>query len=245
LENGLGINPGLLCIQLLAFIIVFLTLNAWVYKPLVETLRRRRETIAQGLQDAAVAAEARADAERAAAKILADAQAEAGQVVREATDRASEASKDIKAADELEAAKIRESATAEAEQERNRLLGDLRAQVAALAVAAAQRVIGESLDEKRQHALVEQFFSGVKSGKVVVLDGADLKGEAAEVTSALPLTDDEQAAIRKDVLSKIGAQEVSFRVDPLILGGLVIKVGNKVLDDSVSGKLEGLRQNLR
>jgi F-type H+-transporting ATPase subunit b len=245
LENGLGINPGLLCIQLLAFIIVFLTLNAWVYKPLVETLRRRRETIAQGLQDAAVAAEARADAERAAAKILADAQAEAGQVVREATDRASEASKDIKAAAELEAAKIRESATAEAEQERNRLLGDLRAQVAALAVAAAQRVIGESLDEKRQHALVEQFFSGVKSGKVVVLDGADLKGEAAEVTSALPLTDDEQAAIRKDVLSKIGAQEVSFRVDPLILGGLVIKVGNKVLDDSVSGKLEGLRQNLR
>lgn len=245
MENGLGINPGLLCIQLLAFIIVFLTLNAWVYKPLVETLRRRRETIAQGLQDAAVAAEARADAERAAAKILADAQAEAGQVVREATDRASEASKDIKAAAELEAAKIRESATAEAEQERNRLLGDLRAQVAALAVAAAQRVIGESLDEKRQHALVEQFFSGVKSGKVVVLDGADLKGEAAEVTSALPLTDDEQAAIRKDVLSKIGAQEVSFRVDPLILGGLVIKVGNKVLDDSVSGKLEGLRQNLR
>jgi F-type H+-transporting ATPase subunit b len=245
LENGLGINPGLLCIQLLAFIIVFLTLNAWVYKPLVETLRRRRETIAQGLQDAAVAAEARADAERAAAKILADAQAEAGQVVREATDRASEASKDIKAAAELQAAKIRESATAEAEQERNRLLGDLRAQVAALAVAAAQRVIGESLDEKRQHALVEQFFSGVKSGKVVVLDGADLKGEAAEVTSALPLTDDEQVAIRKDVLSKIGAQEVSFRVDPLILGGLVIKVGNKVLDDSVSGKLEGLRQNLR
>jgi F-type H+-transporting ATPase subunit b len=243
--DRLGINPGLLIIQILAFVIVFLTLNAWVYKPLLETLRKRRETIAKGLQDAAVAAEARADAERAAAKILADAQAEASKVVREATDRATAAAKDVQAAAEADAAEIHETAQTEAEVERNRILGDVRGQVAALAVAAAQRVIGDVLDEKRQHALVEQFFSGVNSGKVVVLDGTDLKGQAAEVTSALPLTEDEQSAVKKSVLDKVGAQDVTFRVDPLILGGLVIKVGNKVLDDSVSGKLEGLRQTLR
>jgi F-type H+-transporting ATPase subunit b len=33
-------------------------------------------------------------------------------------------------------------------------------------------------------------------------------------------------------------------VDPTILGGLVIRVGDNVLDDSVSGKLQGLRQSL-
>ena len=49
----------------------------------------------------------------------------------------------------------------------------------------------------------------------------------------------------KDVLAKAGAQSVNFRVDPAILGGLVIKVGDKVLDDSVAGKLEGLRATLR
>lgn len=243
--DRLGINPGLLIIQILAFTIVFLTLNAWVYKPLLETLRKRRETIARGLQDAAVAAEARADAERAAAKIVSDAQAEASKVVREATERATAAAKDVQTAAEADASKIRASAQAEAEVERNRVLGDLRGQVAALAVAAAQRVIGESLDEKRQHVLVEQFFSGVNSGQVVVLDGTDLKGQAAEVTSALPLTEEEQSAVKRNVLDKVGAQAVTFRVDPMILGGLVIKVGNKVLDDSVSGKLEGLRQSLR
>ena len=48
----LGINLGLLIVQILAFTIVFLTLNAWVYKPLVDMLAKRRKTIADGLEDA-------------------------------------------------------------------------------------------------------------------------------------------------------------------------------------------------
>ena len=111
--------------------------------------------------------------------------------------------------------------------------------------AATQKLIGDALDEKRQHALLDEFFSGVKSGKVVVLDDASFKGESAEVTSALPLTDTEQDSVKKDVLAKVGAQAVTFRVDPSILGGLVIKVGDKVMDGSVAGKLDGLRQNLK
>ena len=243
--EALGINLGFLIVQIIAFIIVFLTLNAWVYKPMLDMMETRKNKIAQGLEDARVAAEARADAEKEAAKILADAQAEAGKVVREATERAASAGKDVKAAAEAEAVKAREAAMAEAEVERNRILGDLRGQVAALALAAANKLVGEALDEKKQHVLIDEFFSGVKSGKVVVLDDADFKGESAEVTSALPLNDHEQDTVKKSVLEKVGAKAVAFRVDPSILGGLVIKVGDKVIDGSVAGKLESLRQNLK
>ncbi|MEK6750933.1 MAG: F0F1 ATP synthase subunit B [Chloroflexota bacterium] len=243
--EALGINLGLLIVQLIAFAIVFLTLNAWVYKPMLDMMESRKKKIAQGLEDARIAAEARADAEKDSAKILASAQAEAGKVVREATERAADAVKDVKSAAEAETAKARESAVAEAELERNRILGDLRGQVATLAIAAANKLVGDALDEKKQRALLDEFFSGVKSGKVVVLDDANFKGESAEITSALPLTKDEEATVKKDVLSKVGATNVSFRVDPSILGGLVIKVGDKVMDGSVSGRLEGLRQNLK
>ena len=106
-------------------------------------------------------------------------------------------------------------------------------------------MVGEALDEKRQHALIDEFFSGVKSGKVLLLDESDVKGNSAEVTSALPLTDLEQDAVRKNIGAGIGAQDVSFCVDSSILGGLVIKVGDRVLDGSVAGKLEGLRRSLR
>ena len=243
--EALGISPGFLIVQIIAFMIVLLTLNAWVYKPMLDMMETRKNKIAQGLEDARVAAEARKDAEKEAAKILATAQAEAGKVVREATERAASAGKEVKAAAEAEAAKAREVAMAEAELERNRILGDLRGQVAALALAAANKLVGEALDEKKQHVLIDEFFSGVKSGKVVVLDDADFTGESAEVTSALPLNDKEQDTVKKNVLEKVGAKAVAFRVDPSILGGLVIKVGDKVLDGSVAGKLEGLRQSLK
>jgi F-type H+-transporting ATPase subunit b len=237
--EALGINFGLLIVQIIAFAIVFLTLNAWVYKPMLDMMESRKQKIAQGLEDARVASEARANAEKEAAKVLAEAQAEAGKVVREATERAASAGKDVKAAAEAEAAKAREAAMAEAELERNRILGDLRGQVAALAIAAANKLVGETLDEKKQRALIDEFFSGVKGGKVVVAEG--LTGDSAVVTSALPLTSDEQNSVKKSVSVK----EVSFTVDPSILGGLVIKVGDKVLDGSVAGKLEGLRQTLK
>lgn len=238
--EALGINLGLLIVQIIAFIIVFLTLNAWVYQPMLDMMENRKKKIAQGLEDARVAAEARKDAENEANKIKNEAQAEASKIVREATERAATAGKDVKAAAEAEAAKARDAALAEAELERNRILGDLRGQVAALAIAAANKLVGEALDEKKQHALLDEFFSGVKSGKVVVV-GDELKGEAAVVTSALPLTNDEQAAVKKSV----SAKDYSFKVDPSILGGLIIKVDEKVLDASVAGKLEGLRQNLK
>ena len=243
--DQLGLNLGYLLLQIFNFLILFVVLRVWVYKPILGLLEKRREAIAQGLEDARVAGDARANAEKEAEKILAEAQTEASKVVREANERAQGVAKEVKAEAEAEAAKAREAALAEAEVERNRILGDLRGQVAALSIAATQKLVGEALDEKRHHALLDEFFSGVKSGKVVVLEDANFKGESAEVTSALPLTDKEQDSVKKDVLAKVGAQAVTFRVDPSILGGLVIKVGDKVMDGSVSGKLESLRQNLK
>jgi F-type H+-transporting ATPase subunit b len=243
--EALGINLGLLIVQIIAFIIVFLTLQAWVYKPLLNMLETRKKKIEQGIEDARVAAEARAGAEREAAKIVAEAQVKSAHIVNEANERAEKAALQVKADAEQEIAKEREGALAEIAMERERILGDLRGQVAALAIAAAQKLVGESLDEKRQHVLLDEFFSGIKSGEVVVLDEADFKGESAEVISALPLNPAEQDAVKKSILFKVGAKAVSFRVDPSILGGLVITVGDKVLDGSVAGKLEGLHKSLR
>ena len=243
--EALGLNLPFLLVQVINLIIVYTVVAKWVVGPIGGMLEKRRQNIAQGLEDARVAAEARAAAEKEAAKIVADAQAKASKVVREANERAQGVAKDVKAEAEAEAARARETALNEAEAERNRILGELRGQVAALSIAATQKLVGDTLDEKRQHTLLEEFFSGVKAGKVVVLEDKSFKGESAEVTSALPLTEGEQEAVKKDVLAKVGAQAVSFRVDPSILGGLVIKVGDKVMDGSVAGKLEGLRQNLK
>jgi F-type H+-transporting ATPase subunit b len=241
----LGVNLGYLIFQILNFTIVCILLYAWAYKPILNMLEKRKNKIAQGLEDARIASEARANAEQEAAKILAEAQNKASQVVHESTERAEAAALEIRATAVAEATKEREASLAEVQIERDRMLGDLRAQIAALAIAAAQKLVGEALDEKRQHALIDEFFSGVRAGNVVVLEGARLSGSSAEVTSALPLSTQEMDAVKTDILSKVGSQAtVSFRVDPNILGGLVIQVGGKLLDASVAGQLESLRQSL-
>ena len=68
----------------------------------------------------------------------------------------------------------------------------------------------------------------------------ELQGESAEVTSSLPLSDKEKNSIKKSV----GVDDISFKVDPNILGGLIIRVGGRVVDDSVASQMTVLKDSL-
>jgi F-type H+-transporting ATPase subunit b len=241
----LGINLGFLLVHLFNFAIIFVVLRAWVYRPMTKMLEDRRKKVAQGLEDARVAADARANAEDAASRIISEAQSKAGDVLREATARAETLQKDWEGVARKNIEKERASALAGVEEERVRQLSEMRGDVSAIAIAAAQKLIGEALDEKRQHALLTEFFSGVKGGKVFVLEDKKLSGTSAEITSALPLTREEQEQVKQEILAKMGdAASISFRVDPSILGGLIVRVGDQVVDGSVAGQLTNLQRAL-
>jgi F-type H+-transporting ATPase subunit delta len=61
----------------------------------------------------------------------------------------------------------------------------------------------------------------------------------AEVTSAVELTDAQKQAVREKVVSMMGAQQVELetRIDPSLIGGVIIKVGSQVIDASLKGQL--------
>lgn len=68
---------------------------------------------------------------------------------------------------------------------------------------------------------------------------------AARVTSAVPLTAEEQAAFRQRIATRYGDRvDVEFRVDAALLGGAVVQVGDKIIDGSVAGKLNTLHGRL-
>jgi hypothetical protein len=146
---------------------------------------------------------------------------------------------------EEEARGIMAQAREDAQLERNKILAEMRGQIGLLAMAAAQKIVGETLDQKRQLALVQEFFSGIRAGKIAVLEDVRLAGESAVVTSALPLDAEEQASYKSILKAHLGAgTEVAFRTDPSILGGVTVQVGAQVLDDSVAGKLDELKGRL-
>ena len=240
----LGIVPGIVLAQCLNFIILILVLRVIAFKPLMNMLEQRKERIAKGLEDAHKAEARLANIETDYNKRMDEARAEGQKVVAELTANAEKQAQAIIAKTNEDVARIKAQAQEDAELERNKALADLRSQVVALSMAAANKLVGDAMDEKRQRALVEEFFSGVKAGKVVLLDpDVSASGAKAEVTSALPLSSDEQAVIKGDLTGR-GASEVEFKVDPKILGGLLVRVGDRVVDASVSGRMEAMRASL-
>ena len=243
--EALGLNLGYLLVQLFSFLILVIILHAWVYKPLMDMLDRRRKMIAQGIEDARVAAEARENAEKDAEQILSEAKQEAGENIREARQRAETAALQIREQAKKEASEIRADAEESARRIKNEALKDLRGEVASLAVAAARQVISSSLDEEQQREMVQSFFSGLKDRKIVLLENEQLHPGPIEVTSALPLSDKEKNLVRSDLKRRLKIDpELEFSVDPAILGGLIIRVGDRVIDGSAVGQLEDLRSSL-
>ena len=233
--QALGINIGYLIIQILGFAILLILMKGWAYEPILKLLDERKARIAKGLEDARQAAIARDNADAEAKKILDAARSEAAKIRAEATTQAEVSASGIVAKANEEARKIVASAGDDAEAERNRILSELRGQVVGIAMAAANKVVGETLvDEQHQHKLLGSFFSALPDSI------SRLSGERAEITSALPLTDSEQAAAR----AAVKAQQVVFKVDPSILGGLIVRVGDQVVDNSVAGKMSSMREAL-
>jgi F-type H+-transporting ATPase subunit b len=233
--EALGINIGYLAIQFFALVILVALLKGWLYEPVLKVLEERKARIAKGLEDARQAAIARDNADAEAKKIMEEARVQAGKEVQTRIATAEETAVGITAKANEDAKAIIANARGEAEEERNRILSELRNQVAAISIAAANKLVGESLDENRQRQIIGDFFAKVPANV------AGMSGEKAVITSALPLTEAEKASVKRT----LNVSDVEYRVNPGILGGLVVRVGDQVVDDSIASQMNGLRESLR
>jgi len=69
--------------------------------------------------------------------------------------------------------------------------------------------------------------------------------EQAEVTAAVPLTDKEKEKLKERLKAVVGKEIVlKAEVDPDIKGGIIIRVGGKLIDGSTRSKLQALRREL-
>lgn len=232
--GALGINMGLMLSQIVNFLFVAVLLYFLLIGPMGKMLDERSNKIKKGLEDAAEAANARRNAEAEAEKVLAEARAQAQKVVEEGRQRGEELAENIRQEAQAAAEKTRADAQVAAEQARDAELSGLRTQVANISVALANRLIRENMTADKQKTLISDFFAGVPEG------ATNLSGEVT-VISAMPLEDAEKATIEKN----IKADSISYTVDPAILGGLVVRGGDNVIDGSVRSDLSNVAGRLK
>jgi F-type H+-transporting ATPase subunit b len=240
--EGLGINFVQIIAQIFNFLLLMYFLTGMVIRPILKNLEARRKRIEDSMENARLADERLANVEKDYQAKLNEAAAEAQKLRADTLSGAQAEVQRIRADAQTEADKIKAQARVDATGERNQMLADARGQIVALVMAATNKLVGESLDANRQKALINDFFSKVPAASFA---GVSVDGAPVSVTSALPLNDAEQASVKADLTKQLGdIKDISFDVDPGILGGLVVRVGDKVIDGSVSSKVNAMRQQL-
>ncbi len=164
-EEGGGLTVNLFWVIVAGANFAVFFLLAWkiVIEPLGERLAERRERIEQGLKDADAARRDREAAADQRQALLNEARKEASEIVQRAQKVADDEREKGVAETQAEIDRLRERAVAEIDAERKRALADVRGQVAELALAAAGKVVGETMSDDREKRLVDEFLTQVSA----------------------------------------------------------------------------------
>ena len=245
--------------KLVYAIINFLILAVALYfigrKMVVRKFRERKERIAQELERAQQAHE---DAERAAAEIAAaqaDAAAQSEALLDGARRQAQSGSEAAAAHRQAEADMVLYNAGQSEQYLREEMYDGVRAGAIRKAAELTRGVVAQPEFAHARQTLTEQFLQQV--GDLLTATPSDeLKIQSAQalgitVTTAEALSDAEQQALRAILHEKLlpaggddtAIHDVTFAVDANVLGGVRLRVGDTVYDDTLSHQLDRLTQD--
>ena len=143
--------------QTIAMIVFVWFCMKFVWPPIVAIIEERQTQIADGLAAAEKGSRSLEEAEAQIASIVEDARGQARQIVDQANQRANAIVEEAREGAVKERDRILASAQAEVEQEVNRARDELRGQVAAIAVAGAEKILAREIDGNSHRELLDQL----------------------------------------------------------------------------------------
>ncbi len=151
-------SVGLIFWITITFLLLLFVLRKFAWGPITKALTEREERIDASIKSAdkalAEAREIQADNERARRQAEQNAQ----QLMREARETAERLRAEEVDKTREQIRQMQEQAQAEIEREKQGALSELRSEVADLAIEAAEKILGETLDKSRQQKLVRGFL---------------------------------------------------------------------------------------
>ncbi|AGI26926.1 F0F1 ATP synthase subunit B [Pseudomonas sp. MT3] len=147
--------------QAIAFAIFVIFCMKFVWPPVIAALHERQKKIADGLDAANRAARDLELAHEKAGQQLREAKAQAAEIIEQAKKSANQIVDEARDQARAEGDRMITQAKAQIEQELNSVKDALRAQVGALAVSGAEKILGASIDANAQKQLVDQLAAEI------------------------------------------------------------------------------------
>jgi F-type H+-transporting ATPase subunit b len=141
------------------FVLFLAIIWKFAFTPISKMLSDRKARIEEGLRDAEQARRDRESAEAERVAALQEARREANEILARAQKVAQESRDADIAATKADLERMRERAAAEIEAEKVRAIAEVRDEVADLALRAAGKVVGETLNTDRERRLVSEFLA--------------------------------------------------------------------------------------
>ncbi len=161
---GVVTIDGTVVVELITFLLMLAVLARYAYPRIVEVAEARQRAIAEQLKQAEEArAAAEAHLKEAEAK-LNEARKSAQSVLDGATKSAEQLRQELKQKADEEAKRTVENARKQIEAERDQAIRSVRTEVADLVIVATEKVIGETLDDKKHRQLIERAIEQVARG---------------------------------------------------------------------------------
>lgn len=145
----------------IAFTILFALLAKLGYPAIKKGMDDRTEKIRSDLD---AAEQARAEADRVQGEYaaqLAAARTESARIIEEARQQADQVKRELTARAEAEAAELRQRNAEQVAAERDRVLAEMRGEVATLAIELAEKVVESNLDREANMRLIENYINSV------------------------------------------------------------------------------------
>ena len=143
--------------QTITFLVFVWFCWKYIWPPLMTAMQERQKAIGEGLAAAERAEKDLELAQERATDQLRDAKDEAAKILEQARQQANQMIENAKNEARAEGERLREAQQAEIEQEVNRVKEALRGQVAVLAVAGAEKILGASVDQNRHSELLDKL----------------------------------------------------------------------------------------
>ena len=157
--STLGLNvPGLIW-QTINIIVLFVLLRQFLFKPVVGMLDARAQRVRDSMEQADQARRAAEQAESDRQALLAETRREAEQIRSRADEQAKRILSDAEARAHERQQQIEQQAEASARLIEERVMAQVRAQLADLVVSGVDRVTRGALDANAQRGLVQQFLT--------------------------------------------------------------------------------------
>jgi F-type H+-transporting ATPase subunit b len=149
--------------MLLMFIIVMVILKKFAWKPILNALRNREQSIEDALRSADRAKKEMEKLQADNAKIMADARKDRDKLLKETKKTSEMILTEAKNKAGEESKKIIQAARVQIENEKDAAIADIRNQVAEISVDIAEKILMEKLkDDKTQQELMEKLLKDVK-----------------------------------------------------------------------------------